>query len=104
MPAVFSTWIRSDACYEASVGIIMDRESVLPSQGSGSVFAARSSIENFMSWPFSNRLSGSAFMSQYWRVDEEPLEAVGLEGVDAAFLGVFLGSCIMQYQRGALTI
>jgi hypothetical protein len=37
-------------------------------------------------------------------VDEEPLEAVGLEGVDAAFLGVFLGSCIMQYQRGALTI
>jgi hypothetical protein len=37
-------------------------------------------------------------------VDEESLEAVGLEGVDAAFLVVFLGSCIMQYQRGALTI
>jgi len=41
----------------------------LPSQGSGSVLAARSSIENFISRPFSRRDSGSAFMSQYWRVE-----------------------------------
>lgn len=39
----------------------------IPSQGSGSVFEARSSIENLMSWPFSIRDSGSAFKSQYWR-------------------------------------
>ena len=49
----------------------------IPSQGSGSVFAARSSIENLMSWPFSRRDSGSAFMSQYCRPDENSVE-VGL--------------------------
>lgn len=38
---------------------------ILPSQGSGSVRDARSSIENFTSTPFSTRDSGSAFMSQY---------------------------------------
>ena len=41
----------------------------IPSHGSGSVFAARSSMENFMSCPFSSLDSGSAFMSQYWRPD-----------------------------------
>jgi len=40
-----------------------------PSQGSGAVFAARSSMENLISRPFSIRDSGSAFMSQYWRPD-----------------------------------
>ena len=37
----------------------------IPSQGSGSVLAARSSMENLTSWPFSRRDSGSAFRSQY---------------------------------------
>ncbi len=37
----------------------------LPSQGSGSVLAARSSMENLISWPLSSRDSGSAFISQY---------------------------------------
>ena len=36
-----------------------------PSHGSGSVRAARSSIENLTSTPFSSLDSGSAFMSQY---------------------------------------
>lgn len=49
----------------------------LPSQGSGSVLAARSSMENLISMPFSNRDSGSAFMSQYWR----PSGAGGVEVV-----------------------
>lgn len=39
---------------------------IAPSQPSGSVLAARSSIENLTSTPFSIRDSGSAFMSQYW--------------------------------------
>lgn len=38
---------------------------ILPSQGSGSVRDAKSSIENLTSTPFSNRDSGSAFNSQY---------------------------------------
>lgn len=49
-----------------------------------------------MSWPLSKRLSGSAFMSQYWRVHEESSEAAGLEGVDTAFLLGVLGSWIAQ--------
>jgi len=44
-------------------------EKNVPSQGSGSVLEARSSIENFTSWPFSRRDSGSAFMSQYCRAE-----------------------------------
>lgn len=52
----------------------------LPSHGSGSVLAARSSIENLMSCPFSRRDSGSAFMSQYWR-PEGALEIDGMVGV-----------------------
>lgn len=39
----------------------------IPSQGSGSVLLAKSSIENLTSTPFSIRDSGSAFMSQYCR-------------------------------------
>lgn len=41
---------------------------ILPSHGSGSFLAARSSIENLMSLPFSILDSGSAFMSQYCRL------------------------------------
>lgn len=40
---------------------------VPPSQPAGSSHAFRSSIENFMSFPFSIRVSGSAFISQYDR-------------------------------------
>lgn len=45
----------------------------VPSQGSGTVAAARSSIENFTSTPFSMRDSGSAFMSQKERLVSETL-------------------------------
>lgn len=40
------------------------RSGFIPSQGSGSALAARSSIENLISWPRSIRDSGSAFISQ----------------------------------------
>lgn len=56
----------------------------LPSHGSGSVLAARSSIENLMSLPFSIRDSGSAFKSQYCR-------PVGLSSVGFAFAVAVVG-------------
>lgn len=43
----------------------MQKRKDVPSHGSGSVRAARSSIENLTSTPFSMRVSGSAFKSQY---------------------------------------
>jgi len=42
----------------------VQEENDLPSQGSGPVLAARSSIENLTSTPFVIRVSGSAFKSQ----------------------------------------
>lgn len=54
-----------------------ERTELIPSQGSGSILAARSSIENLMSWPLSKRDSGSAFISQYRCVVEvSPLESL----------------------------
>jgi hypothetical protein len=57
-----------------------------PSHASGTVFEARSSIENFMSCPFSMRDSGSAFMSQYWRPEGMSGFAV-FEGVGFVLVG-----------------
>lgn len=64
--------------------LLIDRTNI-PSQGSGSFAAARSSIENLTSTPFSMRDSGSAFISQY----ERPVSFKGaLSVVDS---GIVLG-------------
>lgn len=55
----------------------------IPSQGSGSFAAAKSSIENFTSFPFSRRDSGSAFISQKERLVSMLLVS------SATFAGVF---------------
>lgn len=60
----------------------------MPSQGSGSVFAARSSMENLTSTPFSGRDSGSAFMSQYCFSPLPGATDVGASAVTATLVSV----------------
>ena len=91
----FCTWICSDTCMQSLVKTKMriENQKNIPSQGSGSVFAAKSSIENFISWPFSRRDSGSAFISQYWRPDDcaGGFEEADFEGASVDFLVDFEG-------------
>ena len=61
----------------------------VPSQGSGSFLAARSSMENLISFPFSSRDSGSAFMSQYCR----PMDEAGLAPFAIGVLSSASGFC-----------
>src|SRR3954452_22551760 len=56
------------ACSLVSFVDYVDYRANIPSQASGTVLAARSSIENFTSTPFSMRDSGSAFISQKERL------------------------------------
>lgn len=70
------TWICSDSFRRSvselqSIGIA---DGDLPSHGSGTLFAARSSMENLISCPFSSRVSGSAFMSQYCLSDASSID------------------------------
>lgn len=61
-------------CMNGSAFACIEMRWDLPSHGSGSVLAARSSIEKETSTPFSKRVSGSAFISQYCRsVEPEPV-------------------------------
>lgn len=71
-----------------------------PSHGSGSVLAARSSIENLMSLPFSILDSGSALRSQYCRPvgpSTSAALAFAVEAVvDLDFLTGFMGFCSVR--------
>lgn len=60
----------------------------VPSHGSGSVRALRSSIENLTSVPFSRRVSGSAFMSQYHLSLSAVVAASASAGLSAFFFAV----------------
>lgn len=67
----------------------------LPSQGSGSFLLAKSSIENLTSTPFSMRVSGSAFMSQYWRpvlVDSSVLPSASASALGFVLVFAFAGA------------
>jgi hypothetical protein len=86
------TLVCSNACGNVVISIVVELKTErLPSQGSGSVFAARSSMENLISWPFSKRDSGSAFMSQYWRPDEGGSDVASFDAVEAFPLVAFEG-------------
>lgn len=68
----------------------------VPSHGSGSLRAAKSSMENFTSTPFSSRESGSAFINQYERPSKGVVSTVSVFVVDEVgsvpfSTGVFLG-------------
>jgi hypothetical protein len=61
------------SCSLISLDDYVDDRANIPSQASGTVVAARSSMENFTSTPFSMRDSGSAFISQKERLVSETM-------------------------------